>query len=929
MRTVVLAAFLLSSVALVPFLSAPPRPPGTPHLPLLLLAVMFAIGGLLVFHLEFRDEAHSFLLSEVPLVLGLFLVDPWVLILARLLGEAAALLVHPRQPWVKLVMNLSLWMAECVVALGVLQLFGSPAATDPWGWFAAFAAVIAADVLGNCTIYLVIRWHGARPQLPTLAVAATTTAVCNTCLGVLALLLVHVHIGSLVVLGVLGGALFLAYRGYMDLHQRYASLQLLHDFGQATAGALRPDDVAEAMLHHARRLLRTEVAELVLLPSDGPGVRLSLSGDDPLRNAPLGDDVALFQPVLDAGVPVSAARGGHPGPLLAYLDDRGTKDALLVPVELGGGARAVFAVSGRLADVSTLDEKDARLFSTLANHAAAALEKGRLIDRLRDEARRRQHQALHDSLTQLPNRTYFHEQAAEALRVAAQAGERAAVLLMDLDQFKQVNDTLGHQTGDELLQEVARRLRAVTRDGDFAARLGGDEFAVLVRPGNSDDSVMAAARRLAETVEAPVELRGMRLDVRVSMGIAVWPDHGFDVHELLQRADVAMYAAKSLKAGPHLYRPENDQNTPRRLQLATDLREAIEGGHLVVHYQPQADLRSATVRGSEALCRWTHPEHGPVSPDEFIPVAEQAGLITPLTLYVITEALSQCGRWQRAGHDIGVAVNVSARSMLDSGFVDDILGLVVASGLRPELLTLEITESSIMTDTPRTLDLLHRLAGFGLRLSVDDFGTGYSSLAYLQQLPVHELKVDKSFVFDVGTDASSRAIVRSVVDLGHSLDLLVVAEGVENESSWDELLRLGCDRAQGYLLSRPVSGDDMTRWLQRTQSRTTAATPADRTRGADALRAVHGDPVSGGRVEPRAGHRTSRAFARSGYSGRRLWKRPHWQACPAPSRGTSRRQKPRPKESLWRSSVCSSPASSSARSASLSHRETATTFRSG
>jgi diguanylate cyclase (GGDEF)-like protein len=820
-RTVALAALLLSVVAVVPYLEPPARQAGSPHISLLLLAALFAVGGLLVFHLEFRDEAHSFLLSEVPLVLGLFLVDPWVLIVARLLGEGVALLLHPRQPWVKLVMNLSLWLAECVVALSVMQLLGWPSATQPWGWAAAFLAVITADVIGNATVYLVIRWHGARPQLGPLALAAGMTAVCNTCLGVLALLLVHVHMASLVVLGVLGAALFLAYRGYTDLHQRHASLQLLHDFGQATAGALRPDDVAEAMLHHARRLLRTEIAELVLLPADGPGARLTLAGAGPMTSAALGPDSSLFQPVLDARSPLIVSRGGQAGPLDDYLAEVGTKDAVLVAVELGGGARAVFAVSGRLADVSTLDEKDARLFATLARHAAAALEKGRLIDRLRDEARRREHQAMHDSLTELPNRASFQEQASTALERCA-PGERVAVLLMDLDQFKQVNDTLGHQTGDELLQEVARRLRRAIRDGDFSARLGGDEFVVLVRGGSDEASVLATARRIAEAVQAPVNLRGLRLDVRVSMGIAVYPEHGTDVHGLLQRADVAMYAAKSLQDGPQLYRPETDQNTPRRLQLGTDLRRAIDNGQVAVHYQPQADLLTTAVTGVEALCRWSHPEHGPVSPDEFIPVAEQTGLIRPLTLFVVTDALSHCGRWQRAGHDLGVAVNVSARSLLDSGFVDDVLDLVSASGLRPELLTLEITESSIMSDTHRTLDLLHRLAGFGIRLSVDDFGTGYSSLAYLQQLPVHELKVDKSFVFDVGSDASSRAIVRSVVDLGHSLGLLVVAEGVEDEAAWDQLLQIGCDRGQGYLLSRPVSADDLTRWLQRTHARAVA-----------------------------------------------------------------------------------------------------------
>jgi diguanylate cyclase (GGDEF)-like protein len=824
LRTLFLCGGLwLAATALTLGRSGGPEITGTgSSLPL--LALLFLLGGLLVFHVEFRDAAHSFTLTEVPMVLGLFMVSPAQLIAARLVGEALALLLVPRQPWLKFTLNASLWWAECAVALAVMGLFGFPPASEPIAWLAALFAVACADLLSIAVVHVVIRWHGAEPTLAAVLVAAAATSAANGSLGLVAVLLLQVNPWTSLILGVLAAVLFAGYRGYAGLQQRYASLQLLHDFSESIGNATRPEEVIEAMLHHARKLLRADVADLVVL-TDGaaPDVRVTLSGTAPAATGEPGPLRSLLGKTARQGLPTIAPRHAVPDELAPYLEQLAARDALLVPLALRDGSHGVLAVANRLGEVSTFDDEDATLFATLASHASMALEKGRLIDELRHEASRREFQAMHDDLTGLPNRLHFRERADAAIAVCS-GSRRLAVVLMDLDGFKEVNDTLGHHTGDQLLEEVGRRLTRVVRGSDIAARLGGDEFALLLDlgdiPGDAvADAALAAAGRVLRAVEEPVRLHGIDLDVRASTGLAIWPDDGLVASDLLQRADVAMYSAKSGKTGVVAYSREHDHNSPRRLQLAADLRRAIDDEQLAVHYQPKADMHTGDIVGAEALLRWRHPEHGVVSPDEFIPVAEQTGLITQLTFFVLEQGLRDCAAWLADGHDVGIAVNVSVRSLLEAGFADHVLMLLARTGARGCQLTLELTESSIMSDTGRTLPVLRRLDEAGVRLSVDDFGTGYSSLAYLQRLPVHELKVDRSFVLDVGSSESDLAIVRSVVNLGHSLGLTVVAEGVETQLVWDHLLDAGCDVVQGYFLSRPVAAAAMRTWLSVRASR--------------------------------------------------------------------------------------------------------------
>ncbi|MBV8463996.1 MAG: GGDEF domain-containing protein [Acidimicrobiales bacterium] len=486
------------------------------------------------------------------------------------------------------------------------------------------------------------------------------------------------------------------------------------------------------------------------------------------------------------------------------LGARGVNDVLLVPLVHKGVRAGTMAVADRQGDVASFDENDLKLFETLVNHASVALERSQLIDRL-------EHDALHDALTGLGNRVQFDALVRRAMR-ERRPNDKLAVMLMDLDRFKEINDTLGHHHGDRLLQEVGNRL---TRDlgSDWSvARLGGDEFAVLVRGLSDAEDAHRAAVRVRDMVSKPFPVEDLTLDVGASIGIAVCPDDGEDVTTLLQRADVAMYEAKA-EDGIAAYARERDRYSPRRLALVGELREAIERETLEVYYQPKADLQNGQVVGAEALLRWELPS-GRVTPDEFIPVAEHTGLIRPLTRFVLRKAIVQCGAWKARGLDLCVSVNLSARDLMDPDLTTYMQDLLVRHGVDADCLTLEITESSIMSDPLRTLGVLEALRGMGLRLSVDDFGTGYSSLTYLKRLPVTEVKIDKSFVVDMTRDANDLAIVRSVTDLGGHLGLTVTAEGVEDRAAWDALRGLGCNLAQGYFLSRPLPAHDFEEWMQ-------------------------------------------------------------------------------------------------------------------
>ena len=425
-----------------------------------------------------------------------------------------------------------------------------------------------------------------------------------------------------------------------------------------------------------------------------------------------------------------------------------------------------------------------------------------------------QHRAYYDSLTDLPNRILLYDRLQQAILSARRENRPLALLIMDLDRFKEINEALGHHIGDLLLLQIAPRLRETLRESDTVARLGGDEFALLLHASAGAEDAAEVARRVLRSLEQPFVIEGLKLDVEGSIGIAVFPEHGTDADTLIRRAEVAMYTAKVTGSGYAVYSAEQDQSSSRRLTLVAELRHAIVEDQLMLLYQPKLVLPTGLVRDVEALVRWQHPKFGMLPPDEFIPLAERTGLIMPLTLWVLKEALRQCRAWQTAGLNIKVAVNISRRNLQAQELPDQIIGILRASGVPPDNLVLEITESAIMANPERAMGVLSRIKNIGLRVSLDDFGTGYSSLASLKKLPVDEIKVDKSFVINMQADEQDVAIVRLIINLGHILGLKVVAEGVENKRTKDALIALGCDLAQGYYISPPISAAELSRRLR-------------------------------------------------------------------------------------------------------------------
>ncbi len=423
------------------------------------------------------------------------------------------------------------------------------------------------------------------------------------------------------------------------------------------------------------------------------------------------------------------------------------------------------------------------------------------------------HRAYHDALTELPNRLLLAERLESALTSAAQDDTPLAVMLLDVDEFKAINDTLGHELGDQVLRQIAARLAGAVGERGTLARLGGDEFAVLIEGGGR-----GAAERVAEdllaALEAPLEVDSLWLNVGVSIGVAGFPGHGQSASELLRQADIALYCAKESDGAIRTYDDEHDEYSIDRRALAIQLRRGVERGELLVHYQPKVPLREGAKASVEALARWNHPQLGPIGPDAFIPLAERTGIITRLTEKVLEAALGQCARWRQEGLDIPVGVNVSTRSLLDHNLTAMIAQMLERFELPARALQLEITESRIVADLPRARATLNELRAMGVMIAIDDFGTGFSSLSQLQQLPIDEIKIDRSFVMRMDTDRSDAVLVRSIIELARNLGLRVTAEGVETEETTATLRRLGCDFAQGFHVGRPMAAEQCRRLLE-------------------------------------------------------------------------------------------------------------------
>ena len=774
-----------------------------------LLAVGFCVAEMKVVSVHFRRETHSFSLSEFPAVIGLFFLSPTDYLLALIVGSAVALIVAERQAPAKLAFNLSNFALAGVVSLVVFHwIVTRDAALDPIDWGAAFAASLLAAVVGALTTATVITISGGAPQfekLPEMLQFGGIVAIANTSLALLAVSLFLVSPMSLILLAVPLATVFVAYGAYVSEREKHERLELLYQSSRILQHSPELDSSLVALLEHARNMFRAEWAQIILYPRK--------DADEALRTISRHDgDTVVMQPVTDLDhdpIEQRVRKEERPFlylPLPTHRSSSSIRQAMVSPLRGESELMGSIVIANRLTEATAFTGEDLKLLETLANQSAIALENGQLeqslaeLSRLKEQLR---YQAYHDPLTNLGNRSLFVERVDE--RLGKQGGDRVPVVLfLDLDDFKVVNDTLGHAAGDRLLSAAADRIRGCVRSDDVAARLGGDEFAILIEDQPDLSRSIAVANRIIESLRLSFPIEGQEITVTGSIGIAAAKSDTTAADELLRNADVAMYIAKANGKGrAAVFEPTMHAAIVERHALSAELSRSLGRGELAVFYQPIVAIATGALEGVEALVRWRHPTRGMVPPDEFIPLAEENGTILALGRWVLEEACRQVAEWKSFGpaHGLMVTVNLSAAQLREPAFVDDIDRIVQESGIQPEQLVLEMTETAMFHDTATTIARLEALRARGIRIAVDDFGTGYSSLGYLRRFRVDILKIAREFV---GDDSDQGAFASAIIALGRSLGLKIVAEGIEEPWQLVRLRTLGCELGQGYYFARPT-----------------------------------------------------------------------------------------------------------------------------
>ena len=797
----------LASIAVALFTLPVPHLPSL-HSPLSLsgleLAVMAYLAEVFVIHLQIRRDAFSFSLSEVPLVLGLFFCNPLALIVGQIVGRGTALVLNRHQSALKATFNLAQVAVQTGLALIVFHaVVHGHHPIGAVGWAATFVAAGLASTVSVFTIACAMSLAEGRLQfgglLGMLGMAEAVTAT-NSSLALVGVTILWLHPISIWLLGIPAAMLVFAYRSYISEREKNKNLEFLHESTRILHRGEELDAAIAAMLSKAREMFRAEIAEITLFPAE--------SGERALRTTVSADsDPTVMRPVevdIDTRLPDRAI-------FLQNFGDRGVDDAMVTP--LRGEARAIgtMLIGNRLGDVGRFDSEDLRLFETLADHVSVALENGRLersLAQLTELESQLSYQAFHDSLTGLANRSLFVEAVETALaQMQRGEGDRPAVLFIDVDDFKTVNDSQGHAAGDILLVAIAERIQSCLRPDDLAARLGGDEFAVLLRSHVDKTDACRIVERIASAVRAPMMIHNREVMARTSTGVAM-ADDGSTVEDLLRNADVAMYMAKTRgKDTYEVFVPSMHKTLIERHQLKADLERAIARSEFVLHYQPIVDINTGRIVAAEALLRWEHPERGLVPPLQFVPLAEENGLIVPIGREILRQACAQARQWQLTlpgAANMAITVNLSPRQFEHAELLADVMESLTASGLPPETLVLEITESLTVTDNHANVEKMEQLKRLGVRIAIDDFGTGYSSLSYLRRLPIDILKLAKEFVDDLGKDGTETALARAIVQLGQTLDLDIIAEGIEDDSQLRILQEFGCGLGQGWYFAKAV-----------------------------------------------------------------------------------------------------------------------------
>lgn len=783
----------------------------------LVVLVAFTAAALAVVRLEVRRQTNLVSLVEFPLLLGLYYLSPLLLVMVVAVGTAVA---YRSQSRVKHSFNVASHAAGAALASLVVRAGEPLNGAEPETWLVLAAAVVASALVLKCAVIGVItlvQGTISSQELVRSFVVSALVVGANITIGLVVLVALQETLWSVLLLAALAAVFVVAYRSYAHSRRNSRTLTEMYWLTRAVADAPHDGTLPDVLLGRVREMLQAEYATL-WVPGRGrhPEVLLSAKVDYDALLDIAATPAWLRRRAFDTRQTVAVGpRLGDPQ-VRAELARNGAKDAIIAPLRAGSAVIGCLEVANRLGDTAHFGPAEVRLLETIAGHAAVAVENSRLVERLRFDA-------YHDALTGLPNRRRINDSLEDAVAVRT-ADEAVAVLLLDVNGLRAANEALGRAAGDQLLVEVAGRVREIAPPAALVGRVGGDSYALVVNLADAGAAVELAGS-IRDQLRRPLEVGSITMEVDVAVGVAVYPDHGSDPAMLLQRADVATQAAKGLASGVQLFNDALESRSARRLGIAADLRQALERGELEVYFQPKVAIADRALVGVECLARWEHPAHGSVAPEDFVAVAEHTGLLVRLTDAVLSAGLTRARRWADAGHPLPIAVNLSARTLVDPEFPQRVARLLAEHGVAPHLLTLEITEDAAVgsggewlrrpggdpADGP--LPALHRLAKLGVRLAVDDFGTGYSSLSLLRQLPVQEVKIDQVFVQGMATDAGDLAIVRTVVDLARHFGLVVVAEGVESELTLNLLQEIGCDVGQGFLFSRPLPYERLEAWV--------------------------------------------------------------------------------------------------------------------
>ena len=785
-------SFLLLALGVALTLAAEFPTPDRQLAPGLVAAVLlpaYVFGHRRALEFEVRREARTVTLVQLPLALGVLLLAPGIHLLVRLTAAVIDDAVDRTSPQKSLynVAAASIEVGAAAFAVGLVHDDGM----GPGTWLAVYGGLLAGDVIGAIALGAIWRTlHlpvSSRRMLLDLLLTAPV-ALILTAVAVVAATAARVEPLTALVVLILAAWFALAYRAHRRVLARQATTEQLYAFVKELGPLTVHDAEVFAVLERVRVLLHAERLDLAL--TEGTSAELLSVCEDGAPTRSRDTAPALSRQVAATGVPVLHSRHGE------------SHDTMATPLLGASGLLGILSATERLGNIRGFEMGDLRMLETVGAELAIALERGRLQADL-------ERAATTDALTGLHNLRETTRRLEELLA----SGGGLILAAVAVDSFREVNDTLGHQVGDELLLEVTRRLRLAAPHA-VIGRIGGGRFAVAVPAADAGGDAEMFGLGLRSQVEGTAQIGPVGTHVRLSVGVVRGPEHGFDAATLIRRAETAMYSARHAHGGPVLWEPAYEVQGQRRLAVVSALREAVATGAIGVAFQPKVDTFSGAVSGVEALARWTHPALGAISPDEFIPLAEASGLMGPLTGTMLRQSLTACKGWQRRAGRVGVAVNVSADTVLDPSFVTEVAAALTATGVAADLLTLELTEGVVVSDPALAAVRMGELRELGVKLSVDDFGTGYSSLTYLKGLPVDEVKIDKGFVKGLSTDPADRAVVRAVVDIAHTLGMRVVAEGVEQEDQQGILRALGVDEVQGYLHARPMAALDVASWLR-------------------------------------------------------------------------------------------------------------------